>query len=109
MPSSPRRCRGPLVLLLLLGAAGLAHGAHVRAATARPGGADPYAHHKVKRYYQSWHDPTAPFALAETAASAGLSLFHDTSHCADPRQHALARPDHRTHPLAATHAATTAA
>ena len=70
MPSSPRRCRGPLVLLLLLGAAGLAHGAHVRAATARPGGADPYAHHKVKRYYQSWHDPTAPFALAETAASA---------------------------------------
>ena len=47
-----------------------------------PGHADPYAHHKVKEYYQQWHDKS--FSLVETSVSAGTSIFRDTSHCADP-------------------------
>ena len=79
-------------LLLLLPLIGGTLGSHVRTGSARESAresahhttTDPYAHHKVKSYYQNWHDPANPFALVETAASAGVTIFHDTSHCADP-------------------------
>jgi hypothetical protein len=41
---------------------------------------DPYAHHKTYDYFQA----AGTFELVETAASAGVKIFRDTSHCANP-------------------------
>ena len=59
-------CTGVHVVLLLLPVAGFAE--------------DPYAHHQTFEYFQA----PGTFELIETAASAGVSIFRDTSHCANP-------------------------